>query len=157
ALARLGVKLTHIFNTHHHWDHTGANAELAERHGPIEVFAFESDFGRVPAQTRKLADGARFTFAGADFQALHIPGHTLGALASHVGEEVFTGDPLFGACCGRLFEGTPAQMQASLARLRALPAGTRVWCGHEYTLGCLRFAVTVEPDNAALAARLARV
>jgi hydroxyacylglutathione hydrolase len=157
ALKRLDLRLGQIWNTHHHSDHTGANEDLAHQHAPVEVFASEPDFGRVPAQTRRLSDGERFEWAGATVEALHIPGHTLGHVAYRVGRDVFPGDTLFGACCGRLFEGTPAMMVRSLSRLRDLPDDTQVWCGHEYTLGCLRFAVTIEPDNAALAARLARV
>jgi len=159
ALARHGVALAQIWCTHHHWDHTGANAELAAAHPGIQVLGsgYDQEHGRVPAQTRALADGETFAWAGETVTALHIPGHTLGHVAFLIGDSVFPGDTLFGACCGRLFEGTPAQMHASLSRLRALPDDTRVWCGHEYTLGCLRFAVTVEPENAALAARLARV
>ena len=82
-----------------------------------------------------------------------IPGHTLGHVAYHIGGQLFPGDTLFGSGCGRLFEGTPAQMQDALSRLRALPADTRVWCGHEYTLLNLRYAVEIDPDNQALRAR----
>jgi hydroxyacylglutathione hydrolase len=157
ALAEHGVRLVQIWNTHHHWDHTGANEALVDRHGPLEVLASAHDFGRVPRQTRKLEDGERFTWAGVEVEALFTPGHTLGAVSYRLGDDVFTGDTLFGACCGRLFEGTPEEMVRSLGRLRDLGDGMRVWCGHEYTLGCLRFAATIEPGNAALAARLARV
>lgn len=160
ALARLGLSLEMIWCTHHHLDHVGANEELARRHPGIAVLAsaYDVERGRIPAATRGLADGERFTWAGVAVEALSIPGHTLGHVAYLAGErDVFPGDTLFGACCGRLFEGTPAQMHASLARLRALPTGTRVHCGHEYTFGCLRFAVEIEPDNAATRARLARV
>jgi hydroxyacylglutathione hydrolase len=157
ALAQLGVALREIWCTHHHWDHTGANEELAARHGPLEIAASDPDWGRVPGQTRRLSDGARFAWAGEEVEALLIPGHTLGHVAYRVAGNVFPGDTLFGACCGRLFEGTPEQMVRSLGRLRALPDDTRVWCGHEYTLGCLRFAIEIEPGNAALTARLARV
>jgi hydroxyacylglutathione hydrolase len=157
ALARLGLRLAQIWNTHHHFDHTGGNEDLLARHGPLEVCASAHDRGRVPGQTRGLADGERFTLGRVEVETLAIPGHTLGQVAYRVGDDVFPGDTLFGACCGRLFEGTPAQMVASLGRLRALPATTRVWCGHEYTLGCLRFAITVEPDNPDLRARLERV
>lgn len=158
ALARLDLRLEQIWCTHHHFDHVGGNEDLVRRHPGIAVLASAHDFGRVPAQTRKLEDGERFAWAGVEVEAMLIPGHTLGHVAYRAGaHDVFPGDTLFGACCGRLFEGTPAQMQSSLARLRALPAGTRVHCGHEYTLGCLRFAVEIEPKNAATAARLARV
>ena len=138
ALARLDVRLEMIWCTHHHLDHVGANEELARRHPGVAVLgsAHDAAAGRIPALTRGLADGERFAWAGVEVQALHIPGHTLGHVAFLAGDrDVFPGDTLFGACCGRLFEGTPKQMQASLARLRALPAGTRVHCGHEYTHG----------------------
>ncbi len=157
ALRRLDLRLAQIWNTHHHWDHTGANEELAHAHGPIEIVASEPDFGRVPGQTKRLEDGDRFEWAGETVEAMLIPGHTLGHVAYRFGRNVFPGDTLFGACCGRLFEGTPEMMVRSLGRLRALPVDTVVWCGHEYTLGCLRFAVTIEPKNEALRARLARV
>jgi hydroxyacylglutathione hydrolase len=157
ALARLGLMPVQIWNTHHHWDHTGGNEALIARHGPLEVLGSAHDLGRIAGQTRGLADGERFVLGGAEVEAMLIPGHTLGHVAFRVGDDVFPGDTLFGACCGRLFEGTPAQMVRSLGRLRALPDRTRVHCGHEYTLGCLRFAITVEPDNVELRARLARV
>jgi hydroxyacylglutathione hydrolase len=122
------------------------------------VVASDPDWGRVPGQTRRVVDGERWRWAGEDVEAMLIPGHTLGHVAYRVGDNVFPGDTLVRAlCCGRLFEGTPAQMVSSLGRLRALPDSTKVWCGHEYTLGCLRFAVTVEPGNEALRARLVRV
>jgi hydroxyacylglutathione hydrolase len=157
ALRRLDLRLTQIWNTHHHADHTGANEALARAHAPVAVLASAHDAGRIPAQTRQLADGERFEWAGATVEAMLIPGHTLGHIAYRVGASVFPGDTLFGACSGRLFEGTPEMMVRSLGRLRALPDDTQVFCGHEYTLGCLRFAVTIEPGNAALRARLARV
>ena len=157
VLEKLGVRLAQIWNTHHHWDHTGGNEELVARHGPVEVVASAPDAGRIAKQTRKLEDGERFVWAGAEVEAMLIPGHTLGHVAYRFDDNVFPGDTLFGACCGRLFEGTPEMMVRSLGRLRALPDATRVWCGHEYTLGCLRFAVTIDPGNAALRARFERV
>jgi hydroxyacylglutathione hydrolase len=156
ALARLGLTLEQIWNTHHHHDHVGGNLELAAR-WKVEVLASDPDWGRVPGQTRRLRDGERFAWAGAEVEAMLIPGHTLGHVAYRVADHVFPGDTLFGGCCGRLFEGTPEQMVSSLSRLRALPDATRVWCGHEYTMGCLRFALEVDPDNEALRARHARV
>jgi hydroxyacylglutathione hydrolase len=155
ALARLGLRLAAIWNTHHHWDHVGGNEALIARHGPLEVLASEPD--AVPGKTRGLADGERFAHGAAEVEALRVPGHTLGHVAYRVGRDVFTGDTLFGAGCGRLFEGTPAQMVASLGRLRALPDDTRLWCGHEYTRHNLEFGVTIDPANAALAERLRRV
>ncbi len=157
ALDRLGLTLGEIWCTHHHWDHTGGIDDLLAKNPGVPVVASRIDGAKIPRITRPLDDGDTFTFAGLAGEAVLIPGHTLGAMALRIGDDVFTGDTLFGACCGRIFEGTPAMMQASLARLRGLPDTTRFWCGHEYTLGCLKFAATVEPDNGVVAARLARV
>jgi hydroxyacylglutathione hydrolase len=157
ALARLGLTLGEIWCTHHHRDHTGGIEDLLAAHPGTPVVASRVDAVKIATVTRHLDDGDRFDFAGMTVEAIMIPGHTLGAVALRIGDEVFTGDTLFGACCGRIFEGTPEMMQASLARLRALPDTTRFWCGHEYTLGCLKFAATVEPENQALTERLARV
>jgi hydroxyacylglutathione hydrolase len=147
-LARHGLVLAAILVTHHHADHVGGVAELAARH-------------RVPVhgptrEARALvtvphADGARFAIPelGLELAVLEIPGHTLGHIAFVGGGALFCGDTLFAAGCGRLFEGSPEQMLSSLDRLAALPAATRVCCGHEYTLANLRFAALAEPDNAA--------
>jgi len=119
-----------------------------------EVAAHASDRGRVPAQTRFLETGDVVQVGNVRARAIHIPGHTLGAVAYVIerddGRAVFTGDTLFLAGCGRLFEGTPAQMHASLSSLAALADDTRVYCGHEYTASNLRFARHVEPSNPAL-------
>jgi hydroxyacylglutathione hydrolase len=122
-----------------------------------EVVAYSTDRGRVPAQTRFLEDGETFTFGELEVRTFHIPGHTLGAVAYFVRSKnaseapaVFTGDTMFLAGCGRLFEGTPAQMHKSLSDIAALPPNTRVYCGHEYTESNLRFAAHVEPSNAAI-------
>jgi hydroxyacylglutathione hydrolase len=150
ALAeRPGMRLRQIWCTHHHWDHVGGNAELVEKLGAIEVFGsvHDGEKQRIPAQTQRLADGDRFTFAGAAVEAMLIPGHTLGHVAYRVLDNVFPGDTLFGCGCGRLFEGTPAQMVASLGRLRALPEETRVWCGHEYTLHNVKFNADLAIDD----------
>jgi len=158
ALDQLGVTLGAILATHHHGDHVGGNSALAQRFPGIKVFGHVSDRGRIPAQTDFLEHGAVVDVEGLSFRALHIPGHTLGALA-YAGEgAVFTGDTLFAAGCGRLFEGTPAQMYESLnVTLAALPESTLVYCGHEYTASNLRFAAHLEPENAAVSAKAARV
>ncbi|HRI54767.1 MAG TPA: hydroxyacylglutathione hydrolase, partial [Pseudomonadota bacterium] len=126
----------------------------------LAVYGYSGDFaggreGRVPAQTVGLDDGQESQVLGRRVQVLHIPGHTLTAIAFYFPDDglLFTGDTLFAAGCGRLFEGTPAQMHASLRRLAALPGEVRVYCGHEYTLKNLSFAAVVEPDNAAVRAR----
>ena len=156
ALEREGLSLIAILNTHHHHDHVGGNEDLLDRFGAMPVYAHASDKGRVPRQTDLVEEGRSFSVAGFTFQPLHVPGHTLGAVSYCVEDAVFTGDTLFVAGCGRLFEGTPEQMHTSLSgKLGKLPPATRVYCGHEYTLSNLRFAASVEPENAAVAAKLA--
>lgn len=147
------VTLGAIWNTHHHFDHVGGNEEVARHFGIADVYGHASDRGRIPGQTRFVEAKESFWLGRLHVRVLHIPGHTLGAIAYVVeasGEEtaVFTGDTLFLAGCGRLFEGTPAQMHASLASLAELPGTTKVYCGHEYTESNLRFAAHLEPSNA---------
>jgi hydroxyacylglutathione hydrolase len=150
AIAAEGVTPRAIWSTHHHFDHVGGNAELSAELG-VEVVGHASDGGRLPAMTHPVNHGDVVTVGNLSARCLHIPGHTLGAVAYFVdsGAErvVFTGDTLFCAGCGRLFEGTPAQMVSSLERLRALPPDTRVYCGHEYTESNLRFAASVESTD----------
>jgi hydroxyacylglutathione hydrolase len=160
ALRREGARLVAIWSTHHHHDHVGGNAELAAE-APLEIVAHVSDRGRVPGQTRGVDTGDTVRVGELAAKCIHIPGHTLGAVAYFLdaedGRVVFTGDTLFCAGCGRIFEGTPAQMHASLQRIAALPGDTRVFCGHEYTAHNLRFAAHVEPSNAAVSAARDRV
>lgn len=148
-----GLRPCAILLTHHHFDHIGGAAELAERlHLPV----YAPHDPRIPFADIRVADGDEVTLDAADlrFTVLEVPGHTTSHVA-YVGEGVvFTGDTLFSLGCGRLFEGTPAQMLASLQRLAALPAQTLVCCGHEYTLANAAFAKQVDPDNAALDARI---
>jgi hydroxyacylglutathione hydrolase len=156
ALAGRPGRLTAILSTHHHHDHVGGNVELCQAGAGIRVYGYESDRGRIPGQTEFLADGQTFTWGATSFRALHIPGHTLGAVAYVAEDVVFTGDTLFLAGCGRLFEGTPAMMFHSLNHvLGALGSPARVFCGHEYTVNNLLFATSVEPGNGAVKERLA--
>ena len=143
------LELVAILNTHHHADHVGGNAGLLTRWKAPVYGPYDERIGEV---TRRLKDGARFTLPhfGIEFEVLEIPGHTRSHIAFHGGGMLFCGDTLFAAGCGRLFEGTPRQMHDSLSRLMRLPDGTRVYCGHEYTLSNIRFAKAADPGNAAL-------
>jgi hydroxyacylglutathione hydrolase len=153
ALSDLQLELSGILITHHHADHVGGVAELRQRHdAPVYGPARE----HVPGDPEKLREGDQATLdsVGMRFHVVDIPGHTAGHIA-YVGHgAVFCGDTLFSAGCGRLFEGTPEQMAASLDKLSALPDETLVYCGHEYTVNNLKFALAVEPDNQVAAAYL---
>ena len=152
-----GDRLCAILTTHHHGDHVGGLAELAARF-PVPVFGpLRED---IPGVTQALAGGERIELPqiGTEFEIIDVPGHTRGHIGYYgpsLGDDgaLFCGDTLFGAGCGRLFEGTPAQMQASLAKLAVLPASTLVYCAHEYTQSNLRFAVAVEPGSIAVQRR----
>jgi hydroxyacylglutathione hydrolase len=154
ALAETGWRLTHILNTHHHVDHTGGNLELKAATG-CTIVGPKADRERIPGIDVALGDGETYALGGAIARVFDVPGHTRGHIAYWFAEEaaLFSGDTLFLMGCGRVFEGTPAQMWNSLGKLKALPAATRVYCGHEYTQNNARFALTVEPGNAALIAR----
>ena len=147
ALGQQGLSLRAILVTHHHADHVGGVQALAARHG-AEVFGPARE--RMPCEYRPLDDGDIVSLAdlGLQFRVMAVPGHTLGHVAYHGHGALFCGDTLFSAGCGRLFEGTPAQMLDSLDRIAALPDATAVYCAHEYTLSNLRFAAAVEPGNA---------
>jgi len=152
-----------VLQTHHHSDHIGGTPELLRRWPGAEVWAAAADLDRIPFQTRSLDDGDRLDLFGRPVDVLAVPGHTRAHLAyvlpahGDEGPELFCGDTLFAGGCGRLFEGTPAQLLTSLERLAALPAATRVWCAHEYTQGNLRFAASVDPANGALQRRIREV
>jgi hydroxyacylglutathione hydrolase len=154
ALDKLALTPIAILITHHHRDHTGGIAALLERY-PIDVYGPAAD--GVNGLTHSLRQNDRVTLAeiGLELTVLDVPGHTHGAIAFYGHGALFCGDTLFTAGCGRLFEGTAAQMHASLAKLAALPDNTQVYCGHEYTVANLRFAEVVEPTNADIQARLA--
>jgi hydroxyacylglutathione hydrolase len=156
ALEKLGLNPLAILATHHHPDHVGGNLGVLQRFPKARVFGYRTDKGRIPGQTDLLDDKQEFDAAGIGVKALHIPGHTLGAVAYVAEGAAFTGDTLFAAGCGRLFEGTAAQMYESLnLTLGALPDDTRIYCGHEYTLNNLRFAESLEPQNPEISKKLA--
>jgi len=156
ALGERGLSLAAIVITHHHGDHVaGVPALTAQFDVPVHGPANEA----VPIRglTQRHGDGGRAELPGISFDVLEVPGHTRGQVAYFGGGILLTGDTLFSAGCGRVFEGTAAQMHASLMRLAALPGDTRMYCGHEYTASNLAFARAVEPDNADVAVHRERV
>jgi hydroxyacylglutathione hydrolase len=156
ALADAGWRLTHILNTHHHGDHTGANLTLKERTGCTIVGPRDSN---IPGIDVEIGDGETYDFGSHVAHIIATPGHTLDHIAYWFKDDkvVFVGDTLFALGCGRVFEGTPPQMWQSLKKLMALPPETQVYCGHEYTLANAKFALSVEPDNEALKRRADKV
>ena len=152
-----GWRLTQVLNTHWHPDHTGGNQAIHESTGaPVTG---PEEVRRVYQPDRVVTEGDRIKIGPWEAEVWEIPAHTAGHIAYFFeqAKAVFVGDTLFAMGCGRLFEGTAAQMHANLQRLAGLPEDVRVYCGHEYTLANARFSVTVEPDNQQLADRLARV
>ena len=153
-----GWRITQIWNTHWHPDHTGGNEAIKAATGAL-VTGPAAEAERIPTLDRQVGEGDRVRLGAVEAEVIEVPAHTAGHIAYHLPSEevVFVGDTLFAMGCGRLFEGTAEQMHSNLQRLAALPPATRAYCAHEYTLSNGRFAVTVEPDNAELAARMAEV
>jgi hydroxyacylglutathione hydrolase len=143
-----------IFVTHHHYDHIDGVAALCQR---MDIPVYGPRDSRIPQLSHPVDDGDQIHVNGLDFCIIATPGHTLDHITYYTPGMLFSGDTLFAAGCGRLFEGSPAQMFTSLQRLDELPADTRVFCTHEYTLKNLQFAHDVEPDNADIRARLEQV
>lgn len=158
AAATRGWRITHVLNTHHHGDHTGGNLELKRLTGCTVVGA-RRDAERIPGIDSEVGEGDTFLLGAAAALVLEVPGHTSGHLAYWFpdSQAVFCGDTLFSLGCGRLFEGTAAEMWASLRKLRELPPDTKAYCAHEYTAANGRFARLVERDNPALLARLDQI
>lgn len=156
ALAERGLKLTHILNTHHHWDHTGGNIALKAKYGAA-VVGPAKDSAQIPGIDTGVDEASGWRFGPQAVRILEVPAHTSGAIAFVFEAAVFTGDTLFAMGCGRLFEGTAAMMHHSLTKLAALADGMEIYCGHEYTLTNGRFALTLEPGNADLQSRMKEV
>ena len=154
ALKQKGWSLTHILNTHHHFDHAGGNLELKNQWG-CKIVGSKTDEARIPGIDLALSDNETFQFGDYEARIFDVSGHTIGHIAYYFASEnvLFSGDALFALGCGRLFEGTPAQMWDSLCKLKALPNETSVYCAHEYTQSNAAFALSVEPNNTALQAR----
>ena len=158
AASQKGWAITQIWNTHWHPDHTGGNAEIKAATGCI-ITGPAAEFGRIPTLDVQVGEGARVAFGDAVAEVMEVPAHTAGHIAYYFANHgiIFVGDTLFAMGCGRLFEGTPAQMFANMARLSALPDGTFVYCAHEYTQSNGRYALVAEPDNIALRDRMVEV
>jgi len=158
ALEARNWRLNHLFITHHHIDHTAGIAELKGHYG-ASVTGPEAEAERIPGLTRGVTEATRLEFASHPILVLETPGHTLGHVTYYMPEDslVFSGDTLFSLGCGRIFEGDPQMMWNSVSKIAALPGDTRIYCGHEYTLGNSRFAMDVEPENEVLKARVAEV
>ena len=155
---RRGWRITKILNTHWHPDHTGGNLAIKEASG-AEIWGPAGENGRIPGLDHPLTEGDRISIGAHEAEVWEVPGHTIGHIAYIFREEevAFVGDTLFAMGCGRLFEGSPEQMFASLNRLASLPGETKVYCAHEYTLANARFAAHAFPDDASIAERFSAV
>lgn len=158
ALAARGWTPTHIFNTHHHFDHVGANLTLKERFD-LTIVGPAADRERIPGIDIAVGEGDPVYLGEHKAEVIFVPGHTTGHIAYHFADAdmLLCGDTLFSLGCGRLFEGTPEQMWASLSKLMQLPEQTLVYCAHEYTEANGKFALTIEPENTALQARMKEI
>jgi hydroxyacylglutathione hydrolase len=158
AAAERGWRISQIWNTHWHGDHIGGNAAIKAATG-CTVTGPAAEAARIPTLDRQVSEGDRVTIGHVQADVIEVPAHTAGHIAYHLPSEqvLFIGDTLFAMGCGRLFEGTAAQMFANMQRLAALPPETAVYCAHEYTQSNGRFALVAEPDNAALADRMRAV
>lgn len=154
ALQKRNWQLTHILNTHHHYDHAGGNLELKDKTG-CTIYGPKGESTKIPGIDIAVDQDDTFLFGKDHVQVLNVGGHTLGHIAYHFPEchIAFVGDALFALGCGRMFEGTAEQMWGSLSKLAALSPQTKIFCAHEYTLSNAKFAVTIDPENQALQTR----
>jgi hydroxyacylglutathione hydrolase len=157
-LAARGWRLTHVFTTHHHADHVDGNLKLKQAFG-CSITGPATEAARIPGIDVQVSGGDSFEWGDWTLQVMSCPGHTKGHVAYHMPSEdaVFAGDTLFSLGCGRVFEGTMAEMYGSVSQFKALAPSTRLFCGHEYTQSNARFALSVEPGNEALQQRAADV
>lgn len=153
-----GWSITQIWNTHWHGDHIGGNAEIKAATG-CKISGPAAEAAKIPTLDKLLSGGDVVRLGDVEAVVIEVPAHTAGHIAYHLPSEkaAFVGDTLFAMGCGRLFEGSAAQMYDNMRKLEAMPGDTAIYCAHEYTQSNGRFALTVEPDNAALAARMAMV
>jgi hydroxyacylglutathione hydrolase len=153
-----GWRITQIWNTHWHPDHTGGNAGIKDATG-CTITGPAAEAARIPTLDRMLREGDRVRLGDVEAEVIEVPAHTAGHIAYHLASErvAFVGDTLFAMGCGRLFEGSAEQMFANMQRLAALPEDTQIYCAHEYTLSNGRYALAAEPDNEAIAARMIEV
>ncbi len=158
AAEKRGWRITQIWNTHWHPDHTGGNADIKAKTG-CTITGPADEAERIPTLDRHVREGDTAMLGDVTAHVIDVPAHTAGHIAFHIPSEktAFVGDTLFAMGCGRLFEGTPAQMYDNMRKLEALPDETMVYCAHEYTQSNGEFALTVEPENAALTQRMAEV
>lgn len=154
---RHNVQLTAVLCTHHHHDHIGGVADLLDEYGDLRIYGYHQDKKRIPTITHPVGDNDKISVCGLDIDVMHTPGHTSTHIVYRLEDHLFVGDTLFGAGCGRLFEGTPEQMVGSLDRISGCPAGSRIYFGHEYTELNLRFSAEVDPANGAVRQRADRV
>jgi len=157
-LAQKGWVLSHIWNTHHHYDHAGNNLEIKQATG-CQIIGPAGEADKIPGIDRAVDDGDVVQLGAHQAHILNVGGHTLGHIAYHLPAtaHAFVGDSLFALGCGRVFEGTMAQMWGSLQKLAALPRATQVFCAHEYTAANAAFAATIDPDNPNLQQRIAEI
>lgn len=148
ALNSHGWSLTHLLNTHHHWDHTGGNTRLKAATG-CQIIGPEGEADRIPEIDRTVSDGEVLDIGNQRVEVIETPGHTLGHVVYYFPQigAAFVGDTLFSMGCGRLFEGTARQMWHSLQKIMAWPDDTQLYCAHEYTQANARFAMRIEPEN----------